>query len=415
MSLSDPLSAALLRSPRLYNSFSRQVEPWVPPGRQVGVYVCGVTPYDTTHLGHAFSYVVYDALVRYLRSLGYAVRYVQNITDVDDDLLGRARELGVPFQDLTARYLAVFEADMAALNVQRPDMVARATDHIPVMQQMIATLLERGRAYLREGRVYFRVRSAPDYGRLSGCSREEMLVLSRERGGDPTDPRKEDPLDFLMWQPSRPDEPAWDSLWGPGRPGWHIECSAIALTYLGATVDLHGGGYDLIFPHHESERVQSEGYTSQPFVRHWVHNGMLHIGGRKMSKSLKNMVMVRALLDRYPAAALRWYLLSHHYRPAFEYREEDLGEAARQLAVCQEAAGLREVASLGPGPEAVDFRDLFLDALADDFDTPGALRVLLDLAHGLLRAHDLGLDILPGRTALVELADVLGISLAPAP
>ncbi|MCA1725248.1 MAG: class I tRNA ligase family protein, partial [Thermomicrobia bacterium] len=261
---------------RLYNTATRAIAPFSPLGETVGLYVCGVTPYDTTHMGHAFTYVVFDTLARVLRRVGWPVTYVQNVTDIDDDILKRARETGKQWDELGREQTAQYEADTRALNIAPPTYFLRATDEIDQMIPLIATLIAKGHAYVVGGNVYFSVVSDPDYGSLSRYSREEMRTIAAERGGNPDDPHKRDPLDFLLWQAAQPDEPVWSSPWGKGRPGWHIECSAMAMHFLGPTVDIHGGGADLIFPHHESEIAQSECATDiHPFARVWMHTAMV--------------------------------------------------------------------------------------------------------------------------------------------
>ena len=355
---------------RLRNTETDAVQPLEPGDRPVGLYVCGITPYDTTHLGHAFTYVVFDVLVRTLRASGQPVRYVQNVTDIDDDIIRRARELGTTWEHLAAKETALYEADMAALNVLAPDVFPRASQTIPKITELIRRLEAQGHAYQRDGNVYFRVGSVTDYGRLSRLSREQMVKLSAERGADPNDPRKQDPLDFILWQASAAPEPCWPSPWGDGRPGWHIECSAMALENLGKQVDVHGGGADLIFPHHDSEIAQSEAATGvRPFARIWAHVGMLRYQGEKMSKSLRNLVLVRDLLQRYDADSIRVLLLRHHYREAWAYTEDKLDDAAAWTRRLQEAAR-------GSRPAAAP-RDLAVRAaLEDDLDSPRALRLL---------------------------------------
>ena len=361
---------------RLRNTESNVIQPLDPTTQPVGIYVCGITPYDTTHLGHAFTYVAFDVLVRTLRAAGHAVRYVQNVTDIDDDIIRRARELGTTWDRLAAEETAVYERDMAALNVLAPDVFPKASETIPKIIGLVRTLEAQGHAYRRDNNVYFRVGSVADYGRLSRLSREEMIRLSAERGADPNDPRKQDPLDFLLWQASAVDEPRWPSPWGDGRPGWHIECSAMALEHLGAQVDVHGGGTDLIYPHHESEIAQSESVTGvRPFARIWAHVGMLRYQGEKMSKSLRNLVLVRDLLRGYDADSIRVLLLRHHYRESWEYTNDQLDDAARWTR------GLRETApSAGRG--VGDSARAVRNALENDLDTPGALRVLEEAVEG---------------------------------
>jgi L-cysteine:1D-myo-inositol 2-amino-2-deoxy-alpha-D-glucopyranoside ligase len=355
---------------RLRNTETNVIQPLESASPPVGIYVCGITPYDTTHLGHAFTYVVFDVLVRALRAAGQAVRYVQNVTDVDDDIIRRARELGTTWDRLATEETALYEGDMASLNVLAPDVFPRASQTIPKIIALVRTLEAQGHAYRRDDNVYFRVGSVADYGRLSRLRREKMIELSAQRGADPNDPRKQDPLDFLLWQASAPDEPRWESPWGDGRPGWHIECSAMALEHLGPQVDIHGGGADLIYPHHESEIAQSESATGvRPFARIWVHVGMLRYQGEKMSKSLRNLVLVRDLLRRYDADSIRVLLLRHHYREPWEYTEDQLDDAAAWTGRLREASA-RSGNPGGDGALAVRA------ALEEDLDTVGALRAL---------------------------------------
>jgi L-cysteine:1D-myo-inositol 2-amino-2-deoxy-alpha-D-glucopyranoside ligase len=357
---------------------------------RMGVYVCGITPYDSAHLGHAFTYVHFDVLVRYLRHLGAEVNHVQNLTDVDDDILRVSKERGEDFRDLAERENAAFTAQMKAIGVEPPTHNPRATAFVPQMVEEVRRLRASGRAYERDGTVYFRVGSDPRYGRLSGYDRTTMLTLSAERGGHPEDPAKDDPLDFVLWQRSLPGEPSWDSPWGPGRPGWHIECSTMARSLLDQPVDVHGGGSDLFFPHHESELAQAEGVTGgRRFVRHWVHTGAVHQGDDKMSKSLGNMTFVQDLLDRYPARTVREYLLGKHYRRDWLFDPAELD--------------LEATAAPAPEGQPTPTRERFLRALDEDLDTPGALR-LLKLAR--LRAED---D--PSAAGWVEEGeDILGLS-----
>jgi len=355
---------------RLRNTETHAVQPLELGPRPVGIYVCGITPYDTTYIGHAFTYVVFDILVRTLRAVGQPVRYVQNVTDIDDDIIRRARELGTTWDRLAAKETALYEADMAALNVVAPDVMPWASQAITKITQLIGRLEAQGHAYQRGGNVYFRVSSVTDYGRLSRLSREEMVKLSAERGADPNDPRKQDPLDFILWQQSAAGDPCWPSPWGDGRPGWHIECSAMALEHLGKQVDVHGGGADLIYPHHESEIAQSESATGvRPFARVWAHVGMLRYQGEKMSKSLRNLVLVRDLLQRYDADSIRVLLLRHRYRETWEYTEDQLEDAAAWTRRLQDAVR-------GSGPTADRPSVAVRASLEDDLDSPRALRLL---------------------------------------
>ena len=368
---------------KLYDSLSRSLEPVPFDHSPLSIYVCGVTPYDTTHLGHAYTYLTFDALIRYLESQGNAVRYVQNVTDIDDDILKRAGEEGVAWDELAERETARFLDDLQALNVRMPDVLPRATEETAQMIEITQSLIEQGLAYEREGNVYYHVASDPDFGGLSRYDYDMMLATANERGNHPDDPLKKDPLDFVLWQAAQPGEPTWPSPWGPGRPGWHIECSAMSMHYLGPTIDIHGGGADLLFPHHECEIAQSEHYSGQqPFVRIWMHVGMVRMDGDKMSKSLKNMVFIRDLLTRYHADDVRAYLLSYHYRSAFEWDEKALDHAAERAATWRRALDHRPAGHDDRQAAALDA--LFHSAIHEDLNTPAALNVLDELADGIL-------------------------------
>jgi L-cysteine:1D-myo-inositol 2-amino-2-deoxy-alpha-D-glucopyranoside ligase len=408
---------------QLYNTLSRRLEPFAPAGPAMTMYVCGVTPYDTTHLGHARCYVVYDVLQRYVRYQGHDVRYVQNVTDVDDDLLRKAQELGQPFDEVARVNLDILRRDMEALNVLPPAVWPRATQEVPTMLEIAEALVARGQAYAREGNVYFRAAAAPDFGALSRRTPEEMITRLREERFDPDDPRKEHPLDILMWQAAAPGEPTWESPWGPGRPGWHIECTAMALRHLGTTIDIHGGGEDLIFSHHDSERAQAEAYTGvQPFVRFWVYAGTVYAGQEKMSKSLRNLVLVRELLPRYSGDAIRLYLAQEHYRAHLTFEEARLADAAELVERLRAAAALAAPGE-GPAPARAeearvpasdDYRARFEAAMDADLDTPGAVEVLRDLTAAI--EGDRGGPAALGRAALLtDLASVLGLRLAGQP
>ncbi len=411
---------------RLFDSRRAEKIPFQPLGDgPIGLYVCGVTPYDTGHLGHAFTYVSFDVLHRYLEYLGHDVVYVQNLTDVDDDLLRRARELGEDYLALGNRHVTTFLTEMAALNWLPPDHYPRATQHIPQMQELIGRLLERGHAYRAEGHVYFDVTSWPAYGALSHLPREAMLPIANERGNVPDMPGKRDPLDFVLWQPSAPDEPSWPSPWGAGRPGWHIECSAMSTTYLGNRFEIHGGGADLAFPHHESEIAQSEGATGeQPFVSWWMHAGMLRHDGEKMSKSLGNLVLVRDLLGSYTGDAIRHYLVSHHYRDELIFDEAALEQSAQMVArlrqACLVAEEIEPLAGASADPSALDpmvaeHRARFLAAMDDDLDTPAALPELHALAAVCQADADPQLRAQAGWMVRELGARILGLRLATVP
>ncbi|HTT86051.1 MAG TPA: cysteine--tRNA ligase [Acidimicrobiales bacterium] len=348
---------------RLYDTARRAVVPF-EPGPVVTMYSCGITPYDSAHMGHVQVYLTFDLLQRRLRDIGHETRLVRNVTDVDDDILRRARELGVHYLDLAAEEMARFDSSMQAIGLLPVYREPRATSAIADILSLIGKVLETGHAYASRGAVYFDVSSFAAFGQISGLSRSEMLVLAAERGGNPDDPAKRDPLDFVLWQRSAPDEPSWQSRWGPGRPGWHIECSALALRELGDTIDLHGGGRDLIFPHHECETAQSESATGTTFCRHWFHVGMVGLDGAKMSKSLGNLVFVGDLLKEWEPMAIRLALLDHHYRTDWEWSEDDLAGAAQRLARWRAA---------GAGSGGLD---AVRRALDDDLDAPGALATL---------------------------------------
>lgn len=355
----------------LSDTLTNQRQP--PPPGPIRVYVCGITPYDTTHLGHAFTFVQFDTLVRALRWLGREVVYVQNVTDVDDSLLKRAREIGADWKALGDEYTARYLRDMAALNVAAPDHLVLATSVLPTIQQITTNLLEGGSAYrVAGGDVFFHVGSNPYYGELSKLSRAEMLAVAAGQDDvDLDDSRKRDALDVVLWKAwsGASDEPHWESLWGPGRPGWHVECVAVNHAFHGPQLTIHGGGDDLIFPHHETEIAISECATGKrPFVRIWLHAAMASLGGEKMSKSLDNLVFVDDLLPRFSADAIRLYLLSHRYRQSFEWSEEGLAEAAAT------AERLRTAAGKPDGDDGA--RDAFRVALEDDLDSEAAIAAL---------------------------------------
>jgi len=349
---------------RLYDTAREAIVPFEPSDRVVTMYTCGITPYDSTHLGHAATYLTYDVLQRRLRDLGHETRCVRNITDVDDSILPKARELGVHYLDLAAAELARFDADMDRLEMLPAWSEPRATSAIPDIRGFIGMVLDRGFAYQAGGAVYFEVANFPKFGEISHYSRDEMLAYAAERGGNVDDPHKRDPLDFVLWQPSLPDEPSWDSLWGAGRPGWHIECSALCLRELGTTIDLHGGGSDLIFPHHECEAAQSEAATGEPLVRHWMHQAMVRMDGEKMSKSLGNLVFVSDLAQQWDPRTIRLACVGHHYRDSWEWRDGLMAEADERLSAWVAA---------GQGPGALDAVRAALDS---DLDTPGALAAI---------------------------------------
>ena len=384
---------------RLYNTASLQKEP--VEGQELGLYVCGVTPYDTTHLGHAFTYTAFDVVVRFLRFSGRTISYVRNVTDIDDDVLLRARSTGVDWKELGDREFAKFRQDMRDLNNLDPEVEPRATDHIPEIIAISEGLLQKGLAYENEGSVYFEVKQYPQFGRLCRLSYVAQLDLANERGNFPADRLKRDPLDFVLWQAKKDGEPSWPSPWGEGRPGWHIECSAMSMKYLGESFALHGGGEDLVFPHHDAEIAQSENFTGKPFVRYWAHTGMVFCGRHKMSKSLGNMVFVSDLLRKVSPDTLRLLLFSHHYRSAWNFEPRELISARRLARLLSERldgageAGDGEIEALGAQ---------FLASMSDDLDTPAAIVELRRLADSD--------DAAARRVAKTLAGRVLGLTLA---
>jgi L-cysteine:1D-myo-inositol 2-amino-2-deoxy-alpha-D-glucopyranoside ligase len=347
---------------RLYDTAKRAVVPF-EPNDHVLMYTCGITPYDATHLGHAATFISYDILQRRLIDRGHTITCVRNVTDVDDPLFAKARELGVHYLDLAAGEEARFERDMVALNALPVASTPRASSAIPDIRGFIGMVLDRGYAYQAGGSVYFDVSKYESFGALSHYSEAEMIELAKKRGGQVDDPHKRNPLDFVLWHPSAPDEPSWDTMWGSGRPGWHIECSALALRELGTTIDLHGGGADLIFPHHECERAQSEAATGEPFVTHWMHTALIAKDGEKMSKSLGNLVFVDKLRTEYDPMAIRLALIEHHYRTEWEWDDELMPRNTARLEAWRAAAD-------GSPSDVLDEVRRRLD---DDLDSPGAV------------------------------------------
>ncbi len=406
---------------RLFNTMTQQVEEFVPRDNKVGMYVCGVTPYDTAHLGHAFTFGSFDILRRVLQSQGVRVTYVQNVTDIDDPLFEKARALGdITWDELARKETERFVHEMSQIHVQAPDHFVRASDELPAMFILIEKLLKRDIAYQNDGWIYFSVAGDPTFGQLAAAAGlsgyDNLLATANQNGNDPNDPRKRDPLDFLLWRGETPGEPSWPSPWGPGRPGWHIECSAMATTYLGPQVDIHGGGTDLIFPHHSCEIAQSEHATDvHPFARHWMHVGMVALNGVKMSKSLGNLIIVNQLLANYTPDAVRALLAGHHYRKEWEYFESDMQRAQAladrlNIAASGEASdGTAETVSV-----TAQLTNTFMQAIDNDLDTPGALAAL-DLLAQRITAGELPAEELPiARGKLRTLAHLLGMDLSHA-
>ncbi|MFA5317353.1 MAG: cysteine--tRNA ligase [Dehalococcoidales bacterium] len=394
---------------RVTDSLSGKKETFTPGSDEVKMYVCGVTPYDEAHIGHAMSYIVFDVIRRYLRYRGYRVKYVQNITDIDDKLIERAARQGTTPAALAERFTASYFEDMAALNIKPPDVSPRATGEIVKIIEVIEGLVAKGYAYDTRGSVYFRVRNVSDYGKLSHRSLDSMVAGARiELGED-----KEHPMDFVLWKAAKPGEPSWESPWGQGRPGWHIECSAMSLKYLGESIDIHGGGQDLVFPHHENEIAQSESFTGvKPFVRYWLHNGLLKFGDEKMSKSTGNLITIKEILVKHRADALRLFVLSSHYRSPLTFTEDGLEAAERGTERLIQTVNRSSSGSNGQSFEAVAYREQFLEAMDDDFNTARALSSLFDLARAVNQAADSGQNIDDALKTLRELAgDILGLKL----
>jgi cysteinyl-tRNA synthetase len=391
---------------KLFNTLTQSLETLIPFDDTVRIYVCGVTPYDTTHLGHAFTYVSFDTLIRYLEFRGQKVRYVQNVTDIDDDVLRKSRELGMSWDDLGNREIKRFLGDLEALNVRKPDVYARATEEIPYMIPIIQKLIDLGYAYVSENYVYYDVTRDSDFGQLAKAiglnDYQAMLQVANERGNFPNDPRKKDPLDFVLWQAQAPGEPAWGSPWGPGRPGWHIECSAMSIHHLAEQIDIHGGGADLAFPHHTCEIAQSEHYTGKsPFSRIWAHTGMVYQDGEKMSKSLGNLTLVSNLLKTYSADVIRVALQQHHYRQAWECFPADLQAAS---TIVDHFTQVRALVGHDTGVEAGELTTRFQDAMENDLDSPTAIRLLDEAAQAIIARPDRSLG-----SELLRLTNALGL------
>jgi cysteinyl-tRNA synthetase len=393
---------------KLYSTLSGTTETFSPSDDVVKMYVCGVTPYAPPHVGHAMNAVVFDVMRRYLEFRGYVVKHVENFTDIDDKMIQGAAKLGISTRELAERNIQVHLEQMEALNVLRPHIHPRATQEIPKIQEIVKALVQRGLAYEVNGDVYFRVRRNDDYGKLGHRNLDSMRAGARVE----IDESKEDPMDFVLWKSQKPGEPSWDSPWGPGRPGWHIECSAMSLNYLGATLDIHGGGQDLVFPHHENEIAQTESYTnSRPMARFWVHNGLLRLGDDKMSKSLGNFVTVGDALKRFSSDALRLFFLSSHYRSPLTYSERGVAAQERAAERLRHAAGPDGARGQAPPLEAEPYRERFITAMDDDLNTPRATAVLFDLSHEINRAREERRDVTDAQRTLRELAGVLGLTL----
>ncbi len=406
----------------VYNTLTRRKEPFqtLEPGR-VKMYVCGPTVYDQAHVGHGMSSLVFDIIRRYLEYKGYRVEHVMNYTDVDDKVIVRANELGVDPLELANRYIVEYAEHLKALNILDARANPRVSEEVDGILEMVGALIERGYAYERSGDVYFRVSRDEDYGKLSGREVSEMRAGARLE----VDERKEDAADFALWKSAKPGEPAWDSPWGRGRPGWHIECSAMSLNYLGEQIDIHGGGNDLIFPHHENEIAQTESLTGKPFARYWIHNGMMQMAGEDMSKSTGNVFSLGSFLDAHEGDVLRILVLNSHYRSPLTFNSEVVSQASSALERLRSA--LRPASSAAAGVQEAE-EELatkvqgalqgFEQAMEDDFNTPRALGNLFELARAINQARDAGASeasLVEGQTALKDLAGVLGLQLERRP
>ena len=390
---------------KVYTTLGRELVPFEPrDAGMVSMYVCGATVQAAPHLGHGRAAVVFDVIARYLDWLGFDVNYVRNITDVDDKIIAAAAAEGISIEEVSRRSWAAFSEAYRLLGTITPTVEPRATEHVPEMVGLVASLIERGHAYVVEGDVYFSVRSLPDYGKLSGHNPDELRVGARVEPGE----RKRDPLDFALWKSAKPGEPSWESPWGPGRPGWHIECSAMARQYLGDGFDIHGGGQDLIFPHHENEIAQSEGATGTTFVRYWLHNGMVNLSGEKMAKSTGHVVDLLGALHRWEPLAVRLFYLRTHYRKPLEFSEEAMADAEASLHRLW-AFRRRAPLVVEDAPDA-DVIERFSSVLADDLDVAGGLGVLFDVVREGNRRFDAGEDAGPQVAAYDEIVAVFGLA-----
>ena len=389
---------------RLYNTLSRSVEELVVEDNTVNMYVCGITPYAPSHLGHAMCAIVFDVIRRYLEYKGYKVNFIQNFTDIDDKMIIAANDEGIKVSELAERNIQAYLSELGRLNVMESSEYPRATEEIDSIIHVITDLIEKGYAYEISGDVYFRVKQDEDYGKLSRRNIDDLLAGARLE----IEETKENPADFALWKSQKPGEPAWDSPWGQGRPGWHIECTAMSLTYLNNKIDIHGGGQDLVFPHHEI--AQSESYTGvEPFARYWMHNGTLGYGEEKMSKSLGNVFSIGEALQVFSSDALRMFFLSSHYRTPLVFSNESVEGQQRAIERLKSAvasnSGEGEILKTNP------YRERFEAAMDEDFNTPIAFSVIFDLARDINRESSNGLNVNPAQDLLSELAKVLGITL----
>jgi len=392
---------------KIYNTLSRKKEEF-STGDTVKMYVCGVTTYSECHIGHAMSYIIFDIIRRYLEFRGYRVKHVQNFTDIDDKIIASANRLGITAKQLADSLIENFFTDMNALNIQKAHIYPKVTEEILEIIEVIKGLIARGYAYQAGNDVYFRVNAFPDYGKLSGRKLSEMISDNQGELGE----NKEYPMDFALWKSAKPGEPEWDSPWGKGRPGWHIECTAMSLKYLGDTLDIHGGGQDLIFPHHENEIAQAEALTGKvPFTRYWLHNGLLQFEQEKMSKSLGNLITIKEALNKFSPDELRLFVLSSHYRSPITYSDEGVAATGKGLDRIINAVSAEDYDNGDQVVDSVPYRQRFIDAMDDDFNTAQAVAVLFDLAREINRGRERGLQVNEAKKVLIELANTLGLTL----
>jgi len=391
----------------LYDTLTANTKELTSTDGSIKMYVCGITPYAAAHIGHAMRSVVFDVLRRYLEYKGFDVKYVENFTDIDDKMIASATDMGITVQDLAEKNIAAYLEEMDSLNVKRAEIYPRATEEIPKILEIIGGLIDKDYAYAVQGDVYYRVRKKKDYGKLGHRTLDTMRVGARIEPGE----LKNDPLDFALWKAEKPGEPSWDSPWGKGRPGWHIECSAMSLAYLGETLDIHGGGQDLVFPHHENEIAQTEAFNDgKPMAQFWVHNGLLRLGEDKMSKSLGNFITVKEALSKFSTDALRLFFLSSHYRSPLSYTNENV--LAQERALERIRTALKDSPSSGPSLTTESYKKRFDEAMEEDLNTPRALAVIFDLCRDINRARDEGGAVAEAQDVLLTLGRVLGLTFA---
>ena len=393
---------------KITDTLSGKKEEFQPRCDEVTMYVCGINPYDDAHIGHALSYIFFDVVRRYLEFRGYKIKHVQNITDIEDNIIAHANRRGISVSELTQKYVERYDEDMRALNVLPAHIYPRAMGEIDKMIEVVQGLVDKGFAYVIGGNVYFRVRNVPDYGKLSKRSLEQMMAGARVEAEE----EKEHPMDFILWKKSKPDEPSWDSPWGKGRPGWHIECSAMSIKYLGEQIDIHGGGQDVVFPHHENEIAQSESFTGKkPFVKYWMHNGLLQMAEEKMSRSVGNLISIREALEKYSSDGIHLFVLGSYYRSPLKYTGEALEAAERGAERLRQAViSDNSTKASGASIETESYRQRFIEAMDDDFNTAQAIAGLFDLAREINRADESGSDAGKARELLKELGGLLGLT-----